>query len=100
MNCKSGDMAIITGSTPDCMGLIGKVVTVTSLVTSRLGDPTWMIEEPIRVAVGGDVGVLTGVEDMFLTPLRGDPKADDEPAQVNIGEAVNLAWGFKPRELA
>lgn len=88
MNCKPNEMAIVTRGEPNAddygvdviRRLQGRIVKVLVLD----GDSIWSIEEPIILDnvpagfLGWPITVLVqGIGDCYLTPLRGDPIADD-----------------------
>jgi hypothetical protein len=88
MNCKPNEMAIVTRGEPNAddygvdliRRLRGRIVKVLALH----GDGIWTIEEPIILDnvpagfLGSPITVLVqGIGDCYLTPLRGDPSAED-----------------------
>lgn len=82
MNCKPGDMAIITRSLGEFGRLlVGKIVTVSSLF-SDMDPPAWEIREPIRVMRQGREFEIVGVEDRLLTPINGVPVHDEQREEV------------------
>lgn len=80
MNCKAGDLAIITkipeqwmvfASTEmrqTVMKLIGTIVRCVKPGKPNIsGHPTWVLEKPLPL----DWCLLTEIEDLVLTPIRG-----------------------------
>jgi hypothetical protein len=86
MNCKPNELAVVSRVSPansvferDVIAqLLGKVVRVLHANEKEI----WEIEEPLSAKGPSFFGHYTpftvwGIGDCFLTPLRGDPNADD-----------------------
>lgn len=109
MRCRSGDLAIVIGTPADYDAdvvafmrsvLIGKVVRVTRLTGRKIDVPAWYIEEPFHVFYHGAPILCDGIEDEYLTPLRGDLRGDETPVETNVPEALKLALGIESRSYA
>lgn len=82
LNCKPGDLAIVVNSksSPDCIGLITRVVSYLPDVT---GDPAWIVDPPLH-----DGRLFNGLErpgnwwmDAALRPIR-DQDGEDEILRI------------------
>jgi len=91
MNCKSGDIAVIVHS-PLQMNL-GKLVDVVTLMGnhSEFG-PIWRIRAKGRSLVT-DLGIVCAacdIPDAWLRPIRGEPTAEDTPADADLPQPVGV----------
>ncbi len=100
MNCKPGDLAIIIQS--EISENIGRIVHVGGPYGYAFdGVFRWVITAegaPMRgcVANGQFVDANTGfIEDYMLRPVSGLPINDETPIEINVPEAVKLAWGIE-----
>ena len=102
MNCKPNDLAFITRPPKSMEEIRGRTVRVVTPGTGPKGCPIWSIEGRLEfVMVGngtdsegskryiGESVWLDQVEDGWLTPIRGEPGADE-----------TLQWAGKPEGVA
>ncbi|HDR9274230.1 TPA: hypothetical protein QDB24_002294 [Burkholderia vietnamiensis] len=82
MNCKPGDLAIVTRGARTVIEkkVLGRIVRVTTADEQAV----WTIEEPIWLWHAGRSYKITGICDECLTPLRGEPEIEHEQRRDEV----------------
>ncbi|HDR8947276.1 TPA: hypothetical protein QDA71_004305 [Burkholderia vietnamiensis] len=82
MNCKPGDLAIVTRGARTAIEkkVLGRIVRVTTADEQAV----WTIEEPIWLRHAGRSYKITGICDECLTPLRGEPEIEHEQRRDEV----------------
>ncbi|MDR5825846.1 hypothetical protein [Caballeronia sp. LZ043] len=107
MNCKPGDLAyIVVPADWPIKTVDGHVVEVVHLhptYSAQASDrrPTWWCRFPTPwLNSNGALVSQAYVMDSWLRPISGVPVNDEEPADVNMPEAFQLALGIEMRAWA
>lgn len=95
MNCKPGQLALITRAMPEGMhrarcvrDMIGsRIVKVGKFShTHEVAGPVWDLEEPFACPSGNGFCVFRQLPDMILTPI-------DPPQEQRVGDVVDVPSG-------